>query len=169
MDFERIPTGLYLDPAEPSVLIVTGCDPYSEAIDRPVAGYLRQRLNGLLSQRVIREQGGAPVAGNSSVMPLAACLVCSDVWMLNDPSAKLRPAIAIGSPEHNAFAAFLVARQQTLLAVDGQYAVYGEEDFDPPQACIWGIDGLQTAQGAQAFIERLAGRFLDQACGQVKG
>jgi hypothetical protein len=167
MQYERIPDGLHMDLHNPTAMIVTGSDLYSEGIDRPIAGYLRQRLNAMLSQRVQRDLAISNPGPMVATVP--ACLVCSDAWHLNDVASRLRPAIAVGSPEHNAFAAFLIARLKTVMAVDGQFAIYADEDFEQPVACVWGVDGLKTAQGVEAFVMKFGERFMERACLEQSG
>lgn len=130
------------------ILIVTGAHLRAEAHDRPIAYGLRAAL--------IDRLGGEHAPG---AVPI---VVCSDLWMLNQPELQSRPTIAVGGPDVNALAASLADRLPSVFVVDGRWMVQMALD-DRPLACCWGVSPADTARAVQTFMERFAGDFLD-AC-----
>jgi hypothetical protein len=136
------------------ILIVTGAHLLAEALDRPIAYTLRQRLLAWLE-----EAGEIPPPHSPRV------LVCSDVWYLNNDHLRGRPTISIGGPGVNALTAFLADKLPSAFAIEGRLIVQADLDFQEVVACCWGADQGSTAAAVDAFCERYLDAFMGAAAG----
>lgn len=138
-------------PPSAAILIVTGAHLQSEAQDRPWAYWLRERILEAIGE-----------ATPESVV------VCSDLWVLNQPPLRSRPTIAVGAPEFNALSAYLAPRLPSVLAVDGRFVVLMHEGAGAPNVCCWGRDADATGAAVEGFAQRHLEEFLEAAglCGR---
>ncbi len=136
-----------MDPATPQVnlarliLIVTGAHLLAEATDRPIAYSLQRSIAERLGRR-------------------GQCIVCSDVWYMNNEPLRACPTVSIGGPAVNALSAFLADKLPSAFVVEGRVLVQADPDFDEPVACCWGADAPSTAAAIDAFKDRYLDAFL---------
>ena len=127
-----------------TVLLVVGYGILPEEEDRPVAYDMRQAIN----------TRGQPDGDRSAV-------VVSDVWMLNQDMADLFPAIAVGGPGVNAFAAQIYEGLPVAFTRDERVFVQMDEDAGK-RAAVWGMDQAATREAALVFErDGYLDRFLD--------
>jgi hypothetical protein len=137
------------DPAlaEHKLLVVVGAHLRAEVDHRPIA----YRLGADLERRLACVGSSDPV------------LVCTDLWYLNDDNLRTLPTISIGGPEVNAFSAFLGGRLPSAFAIDGELVVQLDLERLDLVACCWGAGPEATQSAVDAFCERYADLFVDEA------
>jgi hypothetical protein len=137
------------DPAlaDHKLLIVVGAHLKAEVDHRPIA----YRLGVDLERRL---------AGVGATEPV---LVCTDLWYLNDDGLRSLPTISIGSPDVNAFSAFLAGRLPSAFAIDGELVVQLDLERLDLVACCWGAGPEATEASVDAFCRRYADLFIDEA------
>jgi hypothetical protein len=127
-----------------TVLLVVGYGILPEEEDRPVAYELKDSINS-------RSEG---VENRSAV-------VVTDMWMLNQEMADMFPAIAIGGPAVNAFAAQIYEDLPLAFTRDQQVFIQMDQDSGK-RAALWGMDQRGTREAAQVFVkDGLLDRFLE--------
>lgn len=127
-----------------TVLIVVGYGILPEEEDRPIAYELKRAIN---SRGEGEENRGA--------------VVVSDMWMLNQEMAELFPAIAVGGPGVNAFAAQIYEELPVAFTRDQQVFVQMDPDSGK-RAALWGMDHRTTREAIEVFVkDGLLDRFLD--------
>ena len=126
-----------------TILIVVGYGILPEEEDRPVAYDLKRAI-------MARSQGAA---GRSAV-------VVSDMWMVNQDMADLFPAIAVGGPGVNAFAAQIYEELPVAFTRDERVFVQMSAESGK-RAALWGMDQEATREAAERFVkDGLLERFL---------
>lgn len=130
---------------QPLILVVVGSSLSAEAADRPTAYRLADRITGRLNGSAGR------------------CLVCSDLWYLNDAPLRRCPTISVGGPGRNALTAYLRDKVPPAFAVDGSLLVQVDLSYEQLDACCWGADDRRTAQAADAFSEKYLPQFVQAA------
>src|SRR4051812_13536137 len=103
------------------LLIVTGSTLRAEEVDRPLAYYLKQRVE--------EHQAEAPPPGG----PRDVRVVADFRWIHDDPLHDL-PTISVGGPGVNALAQRWLEEVPVALAVDDQYYLQMDPDLDEPRA-----------------------------------
>ena len=139
--------------AEPSaklLLIVTGSTLRAEDVDRPLAYYLKQRVEQALN-----------LPGASHV-PFQALVIADFRWIHDEPLQAL-PTISVGGPGVNALAHRWLEEVPVSMAVDEQYYIQMDPDLEEPRASIWGMDNATTQIAVSVFVERFLPRFLAQS------
>lgn len=127
-----------------TVLIVVGYGILPEEEDRPIAYELKRAIN---SRGEGEENRGA--------------VVVSDMWMLNQEMAELFPAIAVGGPGVNAFAAQIYEELPVAFTRDQQVFIQMDPDSGK-RAALWGMDQRTTREAIEVFVkDGLLDRFLD--------
>jgi len=127
-----------------TVLLVVGYGILPEEEDRPIAYDLKGSINS-------RSEG---VENRSAV-------VVTDMWMLNQEMADMFPAIAIGGPAVNAFAAQIYEDLPLAFTRDQQVFIQMDQDSGK-RAALWGMDQRGTREAAEVFIkDGLLDRFLE--------
>jgi hypothetical protein len=127
-----------------TVLLVVGYGILPEEEDRPVAYDLKDSINS-------RSQG---IENRSAV-------VVTDMWMLNQEMAEMFPAIAIGGPAVNAFAAQIYEDLSLAYTRDQQVFIQMNQDAGK-RAALWGMDQRGTREAAEVFVkDGLLDRFLE--------
>jgi hypothetical protein len=137
--------------AEPSaklLLIVTGSTLRAEGVDRPLAYYLKQRV----------EQ--APTLPGASHAPFQVLVIADFRWIHDEPLQAL-PTISVGGPGVNALAHRWLEEIPVSMAVDEQYYIQMDPDLEEPRASIWGMDNATTQIAVSVFVERFLPRFLE--------
>jgi hypothetical protein len=127
-----------------TVLLVVGYGILPEDEDRPTAYELKQAINARATD-----------SGSRSAV------VVTDMWILNQEMADLFPAIAIGGPAVNAFAAQIYEELPVLFTRDQQVFVQMHQEGGK-RAALWGMDARLTREAAEAFVrDGFLDRFLD--------
>jgi hypothetical protein len=127
-----------------TVLLVVGYGILPEEEDRPLAYELKRAISS-------RCKG---IDDRSAV-------VVSDMWMLNQDMAEMFPAIAIGGPAVNAFAAQIYEDLPLAFTRDQRLFIQMNQDHGK-RAALWGLDQRSTREAAELFVkEGLLDRFLD--------
>ena len=138
------------DSAARLLLIVTGSTLRAEEVDRPLAYYLRQRIEQSLAE------------SDLDAGPFRVQVVADFRWIHDEPLQDA-PTISLGGPGVNALAHRWLEEIPVSLAVDEQYYIQMDPDLDEPRASIWGMDNATTQIAVSVFIERFLPRFLDHA------
>src|SRR5579883_874175 len=139
-----------VDPSARLLLIVTGSTLRAEEVDRPLAYYLKQRIE----QRL---------AGDDSTLGSFQVRVVADFRWIHDVPLQALPTISVGGPGVNALAHRWFEEELPFsFAVDEQYFIQMDPDLDEPRASIWGMDNATTQIAVSVFIERFLPRFLER-------
>jgi hypothetical protein len=133
------------------LLIVTGSTLRAEELDRPLAYYLKQRI----------EQYDAEHEHEPDLGPLIVRVVADFRWIHDEPLQKL-PTISVGGPGVNALAQRWLEEVPVSLAVDERYYLQMDPDLDESRASLWGMDNATTQIAVAVFLERFLPRFLDR-------
>lgn len=139
---------------EQLLLVVVGAHPKAELADRPMADWLRARMEEWLDKRFGSREGGHHPCN---------VLVCTDVWFLNDQDLRERPVVSIGGPGINALAADLGARVPSAFVVDNVLVVQVDIEFEELAASCWGMGTRETAAAVQVFAEKYLDGFMEAA------
>ena len=137
---DRTPAGL--------LLIVTGSTLRAEEVDRPLAYYLKQRIE--------ESQAGNDPDG----VPLSVRVVADFRWIHDEPLQAL-PTISVGGPGVNALAHRWLEEVPVALAVDERYYLQMDPDLDEARVSVWGMDNATTQLAVSVFIDRFLPRFLE--------
>ncbi len=135
------------------ILVVAGSTLRAEELDRPLAYYLKQQVEGQLTQRQADGRDPTP----------ARVLVVADFRFLNDKPLQSLAAISVGGPGVNALAHAWFEELPFSFAVDEQFCIQMDPDLVEPRASIWGMDNASTQIAASMFVERYLPKFLDRA------
>jgi len=137
-----------------TVLIVVGYGILPEEEDRPGAYDLKREI---VSRGLGAESRGA--------------VVVTDMWMVNQEMADLFPAIAVGGPGVNAFAAqiyeelpvaFTRDERVFIQMSDGQMSGGQMSGRPGKRAALWGMDQEATREAVERFVkDGFLDRFLD--------
>lgn len=124
-----------------TVLLVVGYGILPEAEDRPVA----YELKGIIDSR------GEGTESRSAV-------VVTDMWMLNQEMADLFPAIAVGGPGVNAFAAQIYEDLPVAFTHDQRVFIQMNQEAGK-RVALWGMDQPATREAVERFVKD---GFLDR-------
>ena len=132
-----------------TVLIVVGYGILPEEEDRPGAYDLKREI---VSRGLGAENRGAAVV--------------TDMWMVNQEMAELFPAIAVGGPGVNAFAAQIYEELPVAFTRDERVFIQmsgGQMSGGPgKRAALWGMDQEATREAVERFVkDGYLDRFLD--------
>jgi hypothetical protein len=137
-----------------TVLIVVGYGILPEEEDRPGAYDLKREI---VSRGLGAESRGA--------------VVVTDMWMVNQEMAELFPAIAVGGPGVNAFAAQIYEElpvaftrdERVFIQMSGGQMSGGQMSGGPgKRAALWGMDQDATREAVERFVkDGFLDRFLD--------
>jgi len=130
------------------ILIVTGSALRAEEVDRPLAYYLKQRLENELSQF------DSPVEDRP--------MVVSDLRWLHDDLLQNFPTLSIGGPGVNLLAHRWLEELPLTLAVDDQYYIQMDPELEDLRVSIWGMDNPTTQIAVSTFINRFLPRYLNR-------
>lgn len=134
-------------PLDRSLVVVVGAHLRAEAGDRPLAHHLRDQIQRRLESR-----------GSGEIPHLDHALICTDLWYLNHPDLRRRPAIAVGPPEVNALTAYLADKIPSADAQQDEWVVQFEKG--EAMAACWGSRPAGTARAVAVFLERFLESFL---------
>ena len=137
-----------------TVLIVVGYGILPEEEDRPGAYDLKREI---VSRGLGFESRGA--------------VVVTDMWMVNQEMAELFPAIAVGGPGVNAFAAQIyedlpvafTRDERVFIQMTGGQMTGGQMSERPgKRVALWGMDQAATREAVERFVkDGFLDRFLD--------
>jgi hypothetical protein len=131
------------------LLIVTGSTLRAEELDRPLAYYLKQRIDL------------APTPTDPPLGPFRVRVVADFRW-IHEKKLQALPTISVGGPGVNALARDWLEVVPVSLAVDEQYYIQMDPDLEETRASIWGMDNSSTQIAVSVFLERFLDRFLEQ-------
>jgi hypothetical protein len=137
------------EPTVKAVLIITGTSIRAEELDRPLAYYLKQKVEAAL----VEGDHGAPPP---------RVVVMSDLRWLHDEPLQVLPTICLGGPGVNALSRRWLEQVPLSMAVDDRYYIQMDPDLDDPHVCIWGMDNANTQIAVSLFVDRFLPFFLDQ-------
>lgn len=135
------------------LLIVTGSTLRAEEMDRPLAYYLRQRIEQSLADAI--------AAGREGLEDYVVRIVADFRWIHDDPLQDL-PTISLGGPGVNALAHRWLEDLPVSLAFGERYFIQMDPDLAEPRASIWGMDNATTQIAVAVFLDRFLPRFLDR-------
>jgi len=132
-----------------TVLIVVGYGILPEEEDRPSAYDLKREI--------VSRGLGAVSRG---------AVVVTDMWMVNQEMAELFPAIAVGGPGVNAFAAQIYEELPVAFTCDERVFIQMSDgqmsDGPRKRAALWGMDQAATRDAVERFVkDGFLDRFLD--------
>src|SRR3954447_17401901 len=139
-----------VEPPARSLLIVTGSTLRAEELDRPLAYYLKQRVEQF--------QG----AGDPPPGPFRVRVVADFRW-IHEKKLQALPTISVGGPGVNALARDWLEVVPVTLAVDEQYYIQMDPDLEEARASIWGMDNSTTQIAVAVFLDRYLPKFLEHS------
>ncbi len=140
-------------PADRVLLIVTGSTLRAEEMDRPLAYYLKQRIERALADAI--------VVGRDGLEDYIVRVVADFRWIHDDPLQGL-PTISLGGPGVNALSHRWLEEVPVSLAVGERYFIQMDPDLSEPRASIWGMDNATTQIAVSVFLDRFLSPFLDR-------
>lgn len=135
------------------LLIVAGSTLRAEEMDRPLAYYLKQRIE----QAIIDAAAG----GRDGLEGYVVRVVADFRWIHDDPLQVL-PTISLGGPGVNALASRWFEDVPVSLAFGERYFIQMDPDLTEPRASVWGMDNATTQIAVSVFIDRFLPRFLER-------
>ena len=135
------------------LLIVTGSTLQAEDMDRPLAYYLKQRIEDCVSQASANRQSG--------LEDYLVRIVADFRWIHDEPLQSL-PTISLGGPGVNALSHRWLEEVPVSLVFSERYFVQMDPDLTEPRASIWGMDNASTQIAVSVFVDRFLSRFLDR-------
>jgi hypothetical protein len=133
------------------LLIVTGSTLRAEEMDRPLAYYLKQQIEELLTQPT--------KTGQHSVDDYLVHVIADFRW-IHDETLQRLPTISLGGPGVNALAHKWLEDVPVSLAYNERYFIQMDPDLAEARASIWGMDNATTQIAVAVFLERFLPRFL---------
>jgi hypothetical protein len=122
-------------------------------MDRPLAYYLKQRIENLLSDGTAK--------GRNGVEDYLVRIVADFRWIHDEPLQSL-PTISLGGPGVNALSHRWLEEVPVSLAFSERYFIQMDPDLAEPRVSIWGMDNTSTQIAVSVFIDRFLPRFLDR-------
>jgi hypothetical protein len=135
------------------LLIVTGSTLRAEEMDRPLAYYLKQRIEQALVEAVAK--------GRHGLDGYVVRVVADFRWIHDEPLQGL-PTISLGGPGVNALAHRWLEEVPVSLAFSERYFIQMDPDLAEPRASVWGMDNATTQIAVSVFVDRFLPRFLDR-------
>jgi hypothetical protein len=137
------------------LLIVTGSTLRAEEMDRPLAYYLKQRIEEELKK--IQDQ-----PKHASDLSDYQVRVVADFRWIHDESLQNLPTISLGGPGVNALAQRWLEEVPISLAYNDRYFIQMDPDLGEARASIWGMDNATTQIAVSVFLDRFLPRFLER-------
>ncbi|GIW85878.1 MAG: hypothetical protein KatS3mg108_0202 [Isosphaeraceae bacterium] len=138
------------DDTPPALLfIVVGTTLRAEEGDRPLAYYLKDRIENALTER-------------GPLDPVWRVCVIADVRWLHEEALQGRPTISLGGPGVNMVAHQWFSELPDSLIVDQRIFVQMDPELTDLRASVWGMDNADTQVAVEVFVRRFLPRFLDQ-------
>ena len=132
------------------LLIVTGSTLRAEQMDRPLAYYLKQRIEQAL------ESGSYDDASDYQVQ------VVADFRWLHDESLQNMATISLGGPGVNELSHRWLEEVPVALAVNERYFIQLDPEPAEAKASIWGMNNSTTQIAVSVFLDRFLPRFLER-------
>lgn len=132
------------------LLIVTGSTLRAEQMDRPLAYYLKQRI-----EEAIKAAPGDGLAGYQVA-------VIADFRWIHDESLQDSPTITVGGPGVNELTHRWLEEVPLALAFSERYFIQLDPDQEDAQASIWGMDNSTTQIAVAVFLDRFLPQFLER-------
>jgi len=152
------------------LLIVTGSTLRAEEKDRPLAYYLKQRIEKYLHADEEREIPPTEDADETVDEVEASGLgltsdglqirVVADFRWIHDDLLQGLPTISLGGPGVSALAHRWLEEVPISLAVNDRYFIQMDPDLEEPRVSIWGMDNTSTQVAISVFCDRFLARFL---------
>jgi hypothetical protein len=140
-------------PAPRVLLIATGSTLRAEEMDRPLAYYLKQRIEQALAEVI--------AAGREGLEDYVVRVVADFRW-IHDEALQSFPTISLGGPGVNALARRWLEEVPVSLAVGERYFIQMDPDLTDPRASVWGMDNATTQIAVSVFIDRFLPPFLER-------
>jgi hypothetical protein len=135
------------------LLIVTGSTLRAEEMDRPLAYYLKQRVEQTLVE--------AQTQGRKGLDDYLVRVVADFRWIHDEPLQRL-PTISLGGPGVNALSHRWLEEIPFSLDYGERYFIQMDPDLMEPRASIWGMDNNTTQIAVSVFVERFLPPFLER-------
>ena len=132
------------------LLIVTGSTLRAESMDRPLAYYLKRRIEEALEASTDRDLADYAVH------------VIADFRWLHDESLQSMATISLGGPGVNELAHRWLEEVPVALAVNERYFIQLDPEPAEAKASIWGMDNATTQIAVSVFLDRFLPRFLER-------
>lgn len=132
------------------LLIVTGSTLRAESMDRPLAYYLKRRIEEALEASTDHDLADYEVH------------VIADFRWLHDESLQNMATISLGGPGVNELAHRWLEEVPVALAVNERYFIQFDPEPAEARASIWGMDNATTQIAASVFLDRFLPRFLER-------
>jgi hypothetical protein len=136
------------EPPARLLLIVTGSTLRAEELDRPLAYYLKQRIDQSLS-------------AHTPPLGIFRVTVVADFRWMHEKKLQGLPTISVGGPGVNALAQDWLEEVPVSLAVDEQFYIQMDPDLEEPRASVWGMNNSSTQIAVSVFLDRFLPRFLE--------
>jgi len=140
-------------PAPRVLLIATGSTLRAEEMDRPLAYYLKQRIEQALAEAI--------AAGREGLEDYVVRVLADFRWIHDEPLQNF-PTISLGGPGVNALARRWLEEVPVSLAVGERYFIQMDPDLTDPRASVWGMDNATTQIAVSVFIDRFLPPFLER-------
>jgi hypothetical protein len=149
------------------LLIVTGSTLRAEEKDRPLAYYLKQRIEGFLrdgaNHSSTDSNSNQEWPDDRELAPGSFEIrVVADFRWIHDDLLQGIPTISLGGPGVNALAHRWLEEVPVSLAVGDRYFIQMDPDIDEPRVSIWGMDNVTTQIAISVFADRFLARFLEK-------
>ena len=138
------------------LLIVVGAHLRAEVADRPLAYNLRRSVVQWLKTR------------HANLNILAAPIVCSDLWYVNQQSLQKHPTISVGGPGVNALSAYYSQKLTPVLVRDNQVAIQLDPEYIDLRVCLWGMNHQLTVEALRLFTDKYLEEYLRAVVTQVE-
>lgn len=132
------------------LLIVTGSTLRAEQMDRPLAYYLKQRI----------EQALAASPSEDAFDYLVQ--VVADFRWIQDEGLQEMATISLGGPGVNELAHRWLEEVPVSLAYNERYFIQMDPELHEPRVSIWGMDNPTTQIAVSVFLDRFLPRFLER-------
>ncbi len=132
------------------LLIVTGSTLRAEQMDRPLAYYLKRRIEEALE------------ASRDADLADYEVHVVADFRWLHDESLQGMATISLGGPGVNELAHRWLEDVPVALAVNERYFIQMDPELAEPHASVWGMDNPTTQIAVSVFLDRYLPRFLER-------
>lgn len=132
------------------LLIVTGSTLRAEQMDRPLAYYLKRRIEEALE------------ASRDADLADYEVHVVADFRWLHDESLQGMATISLGGPGVNELAHRWLEEVPVALAVNERYFIQLDPELAEPHASVWGMDNPTTQIAVSVFLDRFLPRFLER-------
>ncbi|WP_206108058.1 hypothetical protein [Paludisphaera soli] len=132
------------------LLIVTGSTLRAEEMDRPLAYYLKQRVEEALA-----------VSPDDDLADFQVQVIADFRW-LHDDALQGMATISLGGPGVNELAHRWLEEVPVALAVNERYFIQMDPELADAHASVWGMDNPTTQIAVSVFLDRFLPRFLER-------